>query len=596
MLALSVSLLIAVPVLVHGGTNPSVVSLPEKGDCEIFYMSDAGTRERITNNEFDDLYPSTVLGLNGERHIVWIGFEDEDENGEIFYAYRNSGAWSRPTKLTDNSVSDTSPTVVIDLNGTVWIAWCHFDGEDDEIYCMRSVGNDWSNPERVNTDDATPDICPVFETDSDGKLCLTWSGYDGDRYRTYSSLWDGEKWSEEEKAEEEKRVPRASHRAAIIENKYVGFGDSITWGSGGTQGGYGGFLEEKLRAIYPGAVVVLRGGGGERTSDGVERIDSVLEEENGEYMLILEGTNDVQAFISGETIAFNLGEMVRKTTEYGSIPVLGTLPPRRDLDNWNDWTEGVNRDHILPLARQEGVLVADHWKFFYAEPDWEALIGRKSEHPNDAGYAVMADCWFVAIEEDSPPTGLTATAEEQRVLLRWDANNDESGFAGYNIYKKSPSWNDYESLNDELITETVYEDTGLSSNYYVYTVTAVDKCGNESDYSAEVAVDLSSEDGIGCFIATACYGSPLAREVRVLSKFRDEYLLRNSLGRAFVRGYYGAGPAVSEFIREKPLVKFLLRAQLKPFVKIAGVIANRKIPRLIRDSSLRSEQAPQSAI
>ena len=38
-------------------------------------------------------------------------------------------------------------------------------------------------------------------------------------------------------------------------------------------------------------------------------------------------------------------------------------------------------------------------------------------------------------------------------------------------------------------------------------------------------------DSLGCFIATASYGTPMAREVKALSLFRDEYLMENSLGR-----------------------------------------------------------------
>ena len=74
--------------------------------------------------------------------------------------------------------------------------------------------------------------------------------------------------------------------------------------------------------------------------------------------------------------------------------------------------------------------------------------------------------------------------------------------------------------------------------------------------------------GGGCFIATACYGSSLAREVMVLSRFRDEWLLGNGLGRSFVRGYNRVGPPLADFIGERSLLKFMVRAQLKPWVKI----------------------------
>ena len=80
------------------------------------------------------------------------------------------------------------------------------------------------------------------------------------------------------------------------------------------------------------------------------------------------------------------------------------------------------------------------------------------------------------------------------------------------------------------------------------------------------------EAGGGCFIATACYGSGLSQEVKVLSRFRDRYLERSSLGRSFVKIYYRVSPPVAEFISDKPFLKLLVKIQLKPWVKIAGLV------------------------
>ena len=84
----------------------------------------------------------------------------------------------------------------------------------------------------------------------------------------------------------------------------------------------------------------------------------------------------------------------------------------------------------------------------------------------------------------------------------------------------------------------------------------------------------SSGEGSGCFIATAAYGSGLAGEVRVLSDFRDRYLLTNSLGRSLVEAYYRLSPPLAAFVSEKPLIKSLVRIQLKPWVKIANAVVS----------------------
>ena len=398
--------------------------------------------------------------------------------------------------------------------------------------------------------------------DGYGTAGCDWSPY---QEECYEVRWDGGKVE----------IPQGIYPAAIIEHKYAGFGDSLTWGwtrdYWGSRGGYGPRLQELLRTIDSEAVVVLCGCGGERTSAGLYRIDSVLEEENPEYVLILEGTNDIQGNVARRQIYYNLRAMVNKVKEYGSIPVIGTLPPRRDCWYMSDWTDELNNDYIRPFAGEEKVLLADHWKFFYEKPDWRNYIGEDDEHPTTAGYELMAECWFVALVKDPPPEGLTVSVHNRDVCLQWDGNNDEYGFIGYNVYRKSASWDEYEKLNDELITETSCTDTGLSSEYYVYTVAAVDRCGNESDYSNEVTVDFSGGDS-GCFIATAAYGTPLNDDVKLLCRFRDEVLLKRNCGRTFVNLYYRLSPPAARFISGKKFVKAVIRLQLKPVIWLAGII------------------------
>ncbi len=71
-----------------------------------------------------------------------------------------------------------------------------------------------------------------------------------------------------------------------------------------------------------------------------------------------------------------------------------------------------------------------------------------------------------------------------------------------------------------------------------------------------------------CFIATASYGHD-SGEVGLLCKFRDECLLTNPLGTAFVNAYYKLSPPVADFIRESEPLKATVRVALKPLVAIA---------------------------
>lgn len=75
------------------------------------------------------------------------------------------------------------------------------------------------------------------------------------------------------------------------------------------------------------------------------------------------------------------------------------------------------------------------------------------------------------------------------------------------------------------------------------------------------------DGGGGCFIATACYGTAMAEEVRVLSAFRDRYLLPHPPGRAFVGLYYALSPRIADGIRDNEEIKAMIRELLRPVVR-----------------------------
>ena len=101
--------------------------------------------------------------------------------------------------------------------------------------------------------------------------------------------------------------------------------------------------------------------------------------------------------------------------------------------------------------------------------------------------------------------------------ISWNAALDSNGnaVAGYNIYRASSPAGPYSRINTELVTDTVFVDTGgvvgagsgAGGGSGYYAVTSEDADGDESAQSlgispASLASSSSGVGGAGCFIDT----------------------------------------------------------------------------------------------
>ncbi|MFH1645536.1 MAG: CFI-box-CTERM domain-containing protein, partial [Candidatus Omnitrophota bacterium] len=134
-------------------------------------------------------------------------------------------------------------------------------------------------------------------------------------------------------------------------------------------------------------------------------------------------------------------------------------------------------------------------------------------------------------------------------------------------------------LNEETHTwEPIYDSiVYFGENYVSAKVNHLSMFGLFSaiiSVATPAGVSSASEAGGGgsasyCFIATAAYGTPMAGDVMVLRSFRDKVLLKSELGKALVRFYYKHSPEAASIIREKPVLRRITRALLKPLVEFA---------------------------
>ncbi len=215
------------------------------------------------------------------------------------------------------------------------------------------------------------------------------------------------------------------------QTRYVAFGDSITEGTGDSEGcdpcGYPPRLQTLLTNAGRNAVVINRGVGGERTPEGLTRIDSVLAE-GGDVLLLMEGSNDISRFISRNTTLFNLGEIARKAENAGFEVVQATLIPRIPTAN-TDAENLANQRTCEAIRNQAGVTsrkLVDNFEVFgvqsnrFANLYWNDPVDHVG-HPNGPGYDLMATIFFDAITDNDtvpPVTGLLRPFNGEREVNR----------------------------------------------------------------------------------------------------------------------------------------------------------------------------------
>ena len=94
--------------------------------------------------------------------------------------------------------------------------------------------------------------------------------------------------------------------------------------------------------------------------------------------------------------------------------------------------------------------------------------------------------------------------------------------------------------------------------------------------SQDTSADESIEEGGGCLIATATFGSELAPQVQQLREIRDNIILSTESGTAFMSGfnqfYYSFSPLIADLERENPIFKEAVKFSLTPMLSTLSIL------------------------
>ena len=249
------------------------------------------------------------------------------------------------------------------------------------------------------------------------------------------------------------------------------------------------------------------------------------------------------------------------------------------------------------------VLLQDHLRFLKNEM-------RESEQPLPDNIVFKLS----ASQETKFPLIAYSESEEFKVNLAWDPKDIESGVATNFVFTIRDSYTDSPMrLSDYTFViiqnnEEIYRTSGnaaVGGDYEKFTFAKdqtgptvikfenIRNTGQETEFALVVVpgsgIEVSSdeqkitenkseENGGGCLIATAAYGSELSPQVQLLREIRDNQLLNTGSGTSFMNTfnnvYYSFSPAIADMQRESPLFKEVVKLGLTPMLSSLAIMEN----------------------
>ncbi|MCV0393013.1 MAG: hypothetical protein K5790_06950 [Nitrosopumilus sp.] len=93
-----------------------------------------------------------------------------------------------------------------------------------------------------------------------------------------------------------------------------------------------------------------------------------------------------------------------------------------------------------------------------------------------------------------------------------------------------------------------------------------------------IQVNINQNDeGGGCLIATATYGSEMAPQVQLLREIRDNQLMNTESGASFMSGfnqlYYSFSPYIADLERENPAFKEMVKIGITPMLSSLSIMS-----------------------
>ena len=234
--------------------------------------------------------------------------------------------------------------------------------------------------------------------------------------------------------------------------------------------------------------------------------------------------------------------------------------------NWSTHTADIGKiPTYSPASKNSDTVTLPHYSFYYNKfpsSSTTQTITLSKTSGIQAALFKKTGSTITEIQPNSTGTSYTASAADEVVLLIANTTATDNHQASF-------------SLNGS--SQSLTEPTGGTTSSTTTTTTTGTTTGTTSSTTAAASNSTgtnSSGSKLGCFIATAAYGSYLHPNVQLLRDFRDHYLLTNEPGRIFVAIYYRLSPQFADVIAQHEMLRLLARLLLTPLVLMVAYPAS----------------------
>ena len=253
-------------------------------------------------------------------------------------------------------------------------------------------------------------------------------------------------------------------------------------------------------------------------------------------------------FIFGILMIFPLVSNADAFLQTGQAIEAHLNPGESQTFQWGLNAESKEIEVIKLRSEGEGKELLSFPETIVAQPgEWytvNIIISIPEDYPNDVFLKPRIYATIDQEKTDSP------------VLIVVQMRNSPSIFIGNPIIEEPV----VEEKPDETMEESVVEE----------------KQGESSQEITPFSLESPEEEGGGCLISTATYGSELAPQVQMLREIRDNSLLESESGTAFMSGfntlYYSFSPTIADLERQSPIFKEAVKITLTPLITSLSIL------------------------